>query len=48
MQLAGEKGRSPHTCFGCSFHEVAVWKKFNSWERHLAEVDKTFIDEFAI
>ena len=48
MHLAGEKGRSPHTCFGCSYHEVAVCKKFNCWQRHLAEVDKNCLDEFAI
>jgi hypothetical protein len=38
MKLAGEKGLSPHTCFGCSFHEGAVCRKYNCWQRHLAEV----------
>ena len=48
MKLAGEKGRSPHTCFGCSFHEVAVCKKYNCWQRHLAEVHKQQNDPFFI
>ena len=48
MKLAGEKGRSPHTCFGCSFHEVAVCKKYNCWQRHLAEVHKQQNDPYFI
>ena len=48
MKMRGETGRSPHTTFGCSFHEVAVCKKFNCWDRHLAEVQNNHSDEFAI
>jgi hypothetical protein len=48
MALAGEKGRSPHTCFGCSFHNVAVCKKYNCWQRHLADVHKQQNEEFFI
>jgi hypothetical protein len=48
MKLAGEKGRSPHTCFGCSFHGVAVCKKYNCWQRHLAEVHKQQNNDFFI
>jgi hypothetical protein len=29
---------SPPTCFCCSFHDIAVCRKYNCWERHLAEV----------
>ena len=48
MKMRGQTGRSPHTTFGCSFHEVAVCKKFNCWDRHLAEVQNNHSDEFAI
>ena len=48
MKMRGQTGRSPHTTFGCSFHDVAVCKKFNCWDRHLAEVQNNHADEFAI
>jgi hypothetical protein len=34
----GQTGISLPTCFQCSFHEVAVCRKHNCWERHLTEV----------
>ena len=43
-----QSGVSPPTCFHCSFHEVAVCRKFNCWERHLAEVTRNARDGFAI
>jgi hypothetical protein len=43
-----EKGNSPPTCFCCSFHDVAVCKKYNCWQMHLAEVERNQRDEFAI
>ncbi len=36
----GESTVSPPTCFWCSFHEVAVCRKHNCWDRHLAEVTR--------
>ena len=36
----GESTVSPPTCFWCSFHEVAICRKHNCWERHLAEVTR--------
>ena len=45
---ASESGVSPPTCFQCCFHEVAVCRKFNCWERHLAEVRKNQKDGFEI
>jgi len=44
----GQNGTSPPTCYWCSFHEVAVCRKFNCWERHLAGVERNARDEFAI
>jgi hypothetical protein len=43
-----QNGTSPPTCFWCSFHEVAVCRKFNCWERHLSEVERNAQNEFAI
>jgi hypothetical protein len=43
-----EMGRAPPTCFECSFHKVAVCKKFNCWSRHLAEVSREAEASFAI
>jgi hypothetical protein len=43
-----EMGRAPPTCFECSFHKVAVCKKFNCWSRHLAEVTRDAEASFAI
>jgi hypothetical protein len=37
-QKAKESGVSPPTYFCCSFHDIAVCRKYNCWERHLAEV----------
>jgi len=45
---AKETGVSPPTCFQCSFHEVAVCRKHNCWERHLAEVRQNQRDGFEI
>jgi hypothetical protein len=36
----GESTVSAPTCFWCSFHEVAICREHNCWERHLAEVTK--------
>ena len=36
----GESTVSPPTCFWCSIHEVAICRKHNCWERHLAEVTR--------
>ena len=44
----GETGNSPPTCFCCSFHNIAVCKKYNCWQNHLAEVERNKEDEFAI
>ena len=38
----GESTVSPPTCFWCGFHEVAVCRKHNCWERHLAEVTRNY------
>jgi hypothetical protein len=38
----GESTVSPPTCFWCSFHEVAVCRKHNCWDRHLAEVTRNY------
>ena len=35
-----ESGTSPPTCYWCSFHEVAVCRKYNCWQRHLSEVER--------
>jgi hypothetical protein len=40
MNANHEKGRAPPICFGCSHHGLAICKKFNCWQRHLADVDK--------
>lgn len=40
----GESTVSPPTCFWCSFHEVAICRKHNCWERHLTEVTRNHID----
>jgi hypothetical protein len=48
MKINKEKGRAPPTCFECSFHSVAVCKKFNCWQRHLAAVQRVQEEEFAI
>ena len=40
IRLAKETGVSPPTCFCCGYHEIAVCKKFNCWERHLTEVTR--------
>jgi hypothetical protein len=45
---AKEAGVSPPTCYHCSFHDVAVCRKFNCWERHLAEVRQNQRDGFEI
>ena len=45
---ASETGVSPPTCFHCSFHEVAICRKHNCWERHLAEVRKNQREGFEI
>jgi hypothetical protein len=45
---AGEQGRAPRTCFQCVVHGVAVCKKFNCWQRHLAEVTQEHENEFGI
>jgi hypothetical protein len=44
----GETGNSPSTCFCCSFHDIAVCKKYNCWQSHLEEVERNKEDEFAI
>jgi hypothetical protein len=41
-------GRAPPTCFHCSFHKVAVCKKYNCWSRHIAEVNREAENSFAI
>ena len=38
----------PPTCFGCSHHGLAICKKFNCWQRHLADVKSEHEEEFAI
>ena len=43
-----ESGTSPPTCYWCSFHEVAVCRKYNCWQRHLSEVERQSRDEFGI
>jgi hypothetical protein len=43
-----ESGTSPPTCFCCSFHDVAICKKYNCWQLHLNEVERNAQDEFAI
>ena len=43
-----EKGNSPPTCFCCSFHDIAVCKKYNCWQMHLTEVERNAKDGFAI
>ena len=48
MKQIHQKGRAPPTCFECSFHSVAVCKKFNCWQRHLADVQRVQDEEFAI
>ncbi len=48
MAINEETGRSPHTTFGCSYHNVAVCKKYNCWHRHMSEVNKNHLDKFAI
>jgi hypothetical protein len=48
MKMNKEKGRAPPTCFECSFHSVAVCKKHNCWQRHLAAVLRVQDEEFAI
>ena len=40
----GESTVSPPTCYWCSFHEVAICRKHNCWERHLTEVTRNHID----
>jgi hypothetical protein len=37
---AKEAGFAPPTLFCCSFHDIAVCRKFNCWARHLAEVKR--------
>ena len=37
---ANEMGRAPPTCFHCSFHKVAVCKKYNCWSHNIAEVNR--------
>ena len=48
MNIHGQKGRAPPTCFGCSHHGLAICKKFNCWQRHLADVKSEHEEEFAI
>jgi hypothetical protein len=43
-----ESGTSPPTCFCCSFHEVAICKKYNCWQLHLSDVTKQAREEHAI
>ena len=45
---AGEQGSAPRTCFQCVVHGVAVCKKFNCWQLHLAEVTQEHENEFSI
>ncbi len=45
---ANETGRAPPTCFHCSFHKVAVCKKYNCWSRHIVEVNREAQNSFAI
>ena len=44
LKIRNQKGVSPPTCFCCSYHDVAVCKKFNCWERHLTEVTRDCTD----
>ena len=48
MKETGQKGRAPPTCYGCSFHGLAICKKFNCWQRHLAAVRRDHEEEFGI
>ena len=48
MKQIHQKGRAPPTCFECSYHSVAVCKKYNCWQRHLAAVQRVQDEEFAI
>jgi hypothetical protein len=48
MKIAKQKGVSPPTSFCCSFHDVAVCKKFQCWERHLTEVTRNARDGLGI
>ncbi len=48
MKINKEKRRAPPTCFECSFHSVAVCKKFYCWQRHLAAVRRVQEEEFVI
>ena len=48
MKANKESGNYPPTCLCCSFHGVAVCRKYNCWQRHLSEVEKIMNDEFAI
>jgi hypothetical protein len=43
-----ESGTSPPTCFCCSFHNVAICKKYNCWQLHLSEVTRQAQEEHAI
>ncbi len=48
MKNKKESGNSPPTSFCCSFHNVAVCRKYNCWQMHLSEVERNLNDEFAI
>ncbi len=48
MKIAKQKGVSPPTSFCCSFHDVAVCKIFQCWERHLTEVTRNARDGLGI